>query len=261
MKYLLLFFALLVTISVHGQMTLEKTYTHMYDQGLRVVQFTNYGYKYIVEDPEHNLVRLYNTDHSIWKTINCTVSSGFSIGNTSLVSDNLFNSDGLVEILYYVVDSISGNVRFYVINETGASLYSGNGLPYEIKFVDTNVKLVVRSADSLSVYALPGTIPCNACNGGTSGISLKQGGPNESQLSVSPNPNNGAATISYILPRGSEKGDIIIYNLSGKEVKQYVVDNAFGSLTLSTADLPSGIYLYQLKAGNNSQTKKMIVIK
>ena len=86
-----------------------------------------------------------------------------------------------------------------------------------------------------------------------------------SQSSISnpyPNPSISTTQIDYDLPKGINQGEIVFYNLQGKEVKRFKVDKTFNTLLISTSDLAAGTYYYQLQTTTqNSEGKKMVVIK
>jgi hypothetical protein len=83
-----------------------------------------------------------------------------------------------------------------------------------------------------------------------------------------PNPFNPTTTISFSLPAGSMLS-LIIYDLHGREVtvlsdSRYLAGDhvitwdgkdSFGQM------LPSGVYFYNLRTKNFSQTKKMILLR
>ena len=79
-----------------------------------------------------------------------------------------------------------------------------------------------------------------------------------------PNPFNPSTLIKYQLPENSDVS-LKVYNSIGKEVAQLVNGNvAAGTheVTFNAAHLSSGIYYYVIRAGNNfEQTKKMILLK
>ena len=78
-----------------------------------------------------------------------------------------------------------------------------------------------------------------------------------------PNPFNPSTTIKYSIPEMS-KVSLTIYNLLGEEVATLVnEEKVAGNYTVefNAANLSSGIYFYQLKAGNFIQTKKMVLMK
>jgi len=80
-----------------------------------------------------------------------------------------------------------------------------------------------------------------------------------------PNPFNPNTVISYQL---SEESNVTlkVFNALGEEVvtlvnNEYQDTGEHSSLFTVNSSLPSGIYFYQLKAGNFVQTKKMLVLK
>jgi len=78
-----------------------------------------------------------------------------------------------------------------------------------------------------------------------------------------PNPFNPSTTIEFSVPADMHV-TLKIYNTLGMEIKT-VVDGFkhAGEYTVrfEPGDLPSGIYFYKLVCGNNSQIKKMILMK
>ena len=59
---------------------------------------------------------------------------------------------------------------------------------------------------------------------------------------------------------------MIIYNLKGQKIRQYSVLNNQSSITWNGVDqsgkpVTSGVYLYQLKIGAETHTKKMLLLK
>ncbi|HEY6626326.1 MAG TPA: T9SS type A sorting domain-containing protein, partial [Ignavibacteriaceae bacterium] len=88
-----------------------------------------------------------------------------------------------------------------------------------------------------------------------------------------PNPFNPSTKIKFSLPQtgspllGGARGGLIslkVYNVLGNEVATLVEEyKPAGSyeIKFDASGLPSGIYFYQLKAGNFIQTNKMVYLK
>ncbi len=80
-----------------------------------------------------------------------------------------------------------------------------------------------------------------------------------------PNPCSFETTIEYSIPvRFNEIVTISVYNINGKLVKEFSdinYINGKNTFVLDTRELPSGIYMYQLNAGNINKTKKITIIK
>lgn len=96
------------------------------------------------------------------------------------------------------------------------------------------------------------------------GINNNNSTPKEYNLSQNyPNPFNPSTKIEYSLPKNSYT-TIKIYNVIGKEVA-ILVDKfeTAGNHIVSydASNLPSGVYLYTLTAGDYSETKRMVLVK
>ena len=79
-----------------------------------------------------------------------------------------------------------------------------------------------------------------------------------------PNPFNPSTTISWQSPLGSWQ-TIKLFDVLGREI-ECIVDGYYeagphSTLYIANSSLPSGVYFYQLKAGDFIQTKKMIYLK
>jgi len=87
-------------------------------------------------------------------------------------------------------------------------------------------------------------------------------------LNAFPNPFNPNTNIRYSLKLGG-KVTINIYNIKGQLVKTYVNEHtlpgyyqvSWDGRDLQGKPMASGIYLYQLKSSDYSETKKMILAK
>jgi len=88
--------------------------------------------------------------------------------------------------------------------------------------------------------------------------------PNSYSLSQNyPNPFNPSTTIKYQIPQLSFVS-LKVFNLIGKEIVTLVNEEkpaGIYEVTWYAENLPSGIYFYQLKAGDFIESKKMILLK
>ena len=78
-----------------------------------------------------------------------------------------------------------------------------------------------------------------------------------------PNPFNPTTTFRYSIPTQS-KVVVKVYDILGKEIATLMdEEKSVGTyeITWNATNLPSGVYFYQLKAGNFIETKKMILLK
>ncbi len=89
-----------------------------------------------------------------------------------------------------------------------------------------------------------------------------QNNTNFSKLSQSllyPNPAKNNATLNYQLEH-NEQAQLIIYNINGKELATYILNN--NSATIDLRTYPTGVYIYKLIADNKIIAReKLVVIK
>ncbi len=272
MKKIITIIALIIcAIATKAQVTLEHNYTNTSTSSisLSIVNLTNSGYKYALFGPT-NQIRLYNMNHSLWKTFNFPTSpSGRRLHFPgTIISENLFNSDNIVEILYYTALTTSSSPdSAFVINENGNITFKmgdPTSIYPEIRNMGASTfKLIIKngSGSSIKIYSLPGTLPCNPCNG-TTGIVSQDIEESQMLSNPYPNPTNGRTTINYELPEGVNQGKLVFYTTTGEKVKEFTVDKTFKELQISNEDLSSGTYYYQMQTKNGvSEGKKLVIIK
>jgi len=94
--------------------------------------------------------------------------------------------------------------------------------------------------------------------------------PSSELIGNYPNPFNPSTTIYFDLsPENTEDAELIIYNLKGQNIKQFEIRNlklGINEVFWNGADklgkpVTSGVYLYQLKTGDETYTKKMLLLK
>ncbi|MBN2572070.1 MAG: T9SS type A sorting domain-containing protein, partial [Ignavibacteriales bacterium] len=88
--------------------------------------------------------------------------------------------------------------------------------------------------------------------------------PNKFSLSQNyPNPFNPSTIISYQLPIIS-RVTIKIFNVTGQEILTLLDEEkspGVYNIDFNASQLSSGVYIYQMKAGEFTQSQKMILIK
>lgn len=228
-------------------------------------KLANSGYKFFVMDVGTSQCRIYNTNHSLWKTINLSVPAGNYLYDIKYISENLFTTDNSL-CLAYIYYSYNSTGQYYtynarIIKENGTELLSVPGCQYlyvhNLEGVGT--KMVAYCYDySLSpytvqtkVYNLPGQlvyVPGEA-------------EPSDPASAMAfPNPANRLATISYNLPAGVQNAELLLCDPAGRILKTWNVNGPSGNLTVNTTGFPGGIYFYSLRQGTyNSGNHKLII--
>lgn len=293
-------FLCLLTIILIGQFSSQAQITvdAAYNGKVLPVLLESAGTKYATFDSDNFQLKLYNIDHSIYKTItisNPTVSlydtsvynSPFTTIYFNYVKEGLFDTDSEVEFMLYYLAYGGGStslplVGTAIINEDGSVLFKkenmipvGNSV-YQLTDLQTIVntsangsKMILTNLssgpginiDSSVIYNLPGTLECDPCGGITGARSTERS--NNIVLDQNyPNPSSTYTVIGYQLPEESNTGTLKIYNTAGIELKSYQIDKTFNDLQISTQELPAGTYYYTIQTNNGQvKSKKMVVVK
>ena len=168
-----------------------------------------------------------------WETATEINNLGFDIERTTSVKNNNWEKIGFVE-----GNGTSTEPHTYFFSDKNLSSGTYN---YRLKQIDNNgTYKYINLDESFTVQ------------------------PVEFNLSQNyPNPFNPATMIKYSLPEAS-RVSLKVYNVIGKEVETLVNDEKPAGtyeVNFDAAQLPSGIYFYQLKTGNFVETKKMVYQK
>jgi hypothetical protein len=163
-------------------LTLENTYS----EGIvSRVTLENSGEKFYLLDKVNGVEKVYNSDHTLWKTIPLPKPVNAIYLDTPFISETLINSDNLLEIAYNYY-TVTNNVYTYVgkiINENNAELLT---VP-ESSSIDVSIlegcdnKLMVRLTHSgfsysTSVYQLPSLALENTYESEVARIKLENSG-------------------------------------------------------------------------------------
>jgi len=266
MKQLAIIFTILVFFAARSsaQFTLEHTYTGV---SAAYIHLPVAGYKYYVMDVANKQCRLYNNDHSLWKTVNLSIPANYYLCDIQYVTENLFNTDNLIEMLY-VSCNYNTTLKYYtydtqIVNENGTTLYSMPGAGYSYIYpAENGSKLFVWVYDfsvfpetvNTLVYSIPGQV-YTAMDEDIENLKISQPG-------AYPNPAYGEINIPYSLPSNVKQAELKLYTMNGTLVKSYTIDHTFNSIQVKTSELPAGLYVYRIDSdGYKSDAYKLLVSK
>ncbi len=278
---------LVLAIVARGQISLENTYTLTntpQKSGLSIIRLDVSGDKYFLYNIDAKQIKLYNLNHSLFKTINIPALPKYRPNNTdsivsiSYISENLFNTDNLIEYVsfdggYHLDISPLSYGSMRVFNENGVVIFNGDSLMptfkrdatyygYEseskhdfIYNTTAGTKMILYSyknnVDQQRVYSLPGQL--------TTRIST----PNKDVHTTLPypNPTKNSIVLPYKLDNGKE-GKLVITDLNGKILVEYTIDNTFDNVLIDTNTMTAGSYFYSIYASDKKvSTGKFIVTK
>jgi hypothetical protein len=281
MKKLIFIIFILFGLNVNAQIILEHTYDSAStintigpngaeSSQLMIVKFEISGERYVRINKWGKKITIYDMNHTLLKTISL---AGFPMdfnnqaGDILYFSENLFDLDSGIEFMYVVSPNSSG---YYtgIYNDDGSLLFSDTAAPaihpnypqqqYPIYNTLQGTKMILSYENSMhaKIFRLPGTLS-TAIQEANGQLMQVQGISNPY-----PNPTNNTTRVDYTLPNGVNQGEIVFYDLQGKEIKRFKVDKTFNSLLISTTDIPAGTYYYQLQTSlQASEGKKMVVVK
>jgi Secretion system C-terminal sorting domain len=154
---------LLIQTPISAQITLEATYP---TTDLRRISLPISGEKWYYADDSARQIRLFNADHSPWKTVSYPKEVGKKVSLDAMnmpVSETIFNRDSLLEFVWRFTDSLGNNPRVKILNEGNDSVYY---FPVGYNYLTVNeldgssTKLFVENRDfydnyKTSVFSLP----------------------------------------------------------------------------------------------------------
>lgn len=243
MKKFLFSLAIALANFSFGQVTLEHTFP--VGEIAKVYKNENQTF-YFTTKFESNIINIYNSDYSLYKTINVQSPVGF--GTVSFpdadnfqfaISKHIFNNDDKLEI---VISFRSGISKLQIVNEDGVIIknFDNEYYDYDIelftdKTVNKNKLVLLNTANSSEVYTLP-----------SSSLASKE---IEFQKKLSAFPIPTSKTLNILNPKdGANK--VEIYDASGKIVVSKNFNMNESRISIDVENLPKGNYIY--KIGNLS---------
>lgn len=259
-RLLILGVLFIVSIVTYGQIFLEHTFNTSVLYGNQFINTGNVDY-YISSNQNTNQIILYNTDYSLYKTVNTTPLTGYSGPFVHYAYKDVFTTDGKIVfiIIFTNPDAFTNqeyNTYYYmqlinedgvVVKELGSSYMSSASI---IKLPNNDIKLsvlkwiyneVTPSVYSYltEIYSLPGTVS----------VELLENKSKNKMLAY-PNPTNFMVTLSYNLDKG-ESSTIEIFDINGYLMESKQIGSDFNKIQLNVSRYPKGTYVYKVKDNVN----------
>lgn len=265
-KLIIILSCILLTINSIGQINFEYSYPNG-KLKTTIIKLSNSGLKYQWVDVSTGQIKLYNLDHTIFKTMSFPVLAGMTGVYVAYVSENTFDTDNEIEYMVYYQDDFNWvNSATKIVNENGTIIldkvgeipaFSMTGDEIAAIFNTPNgTKMILDSYNdnSAKVYSLPGTLVAT---------NLKNVENNfNNSLFAFPNPANTYIKMAYTLPANIKEANVSIFDVEGKLVKVYTIDHNFNELLIETDNWNSGIYFCQINSnGKNISTTEFVVRK
>lgn len=253
----------LLAAALYAQPQLEKTYS----ESATIGTLESVGEVYYSMDVINKQCHIYRMDHSLYKSISIPTPEGYYLSDVQYVSENLFNGDDLVELVYSYTKYVPTTNSYYytyetkLINENGSVLLTVPGAGYTevVETAEHGRKFLVYEYNYsvipyrtyTHVYSLPET-STKATFNLEPAIGLGE---------AFPNPTGDQVHIPVQLPVAVKSGILEIVDLNGQRMLSQPVRSSASLLTIPTNQLVPGTYLYYLAAGSQRSSSKKLVIK
>lgn len=258
---------LTVTLGISGLgLWAQPVLEHIYTESANICNLESRGEVYYSMDVINKQCHIYNMDHTLYKSIPIPTPEGYYLSDVQHVSERLFNSDDLIELVYSYTKYVPTETSYYytyetkLINENGNIMISvpGAGYTQVIDVPDQGKKFLVYEYNYsvipyrtyTHVYNLPETTTKSA-DYYTSPSSLSP---------PFPNPASRQVTIPVELPEGIQSAQLYILDVKGNMVMNYPVIASDHHVVLSTRSLTPGTYVYQVDTGSDTPRSGKIVI-
>lgn len=264
MKNLILctIFSLVVT-NVCAQVNLDKTY----DFSAASIKLETAGYKYFLMDVPNSQCRLYNLDHSLYKTINCNVPADFYLSDIKFISENLFDDDEGIELLYtyYKYEPVEDSYYYVynseIINEDGSRIRFIEGGRFNYIY-ETGEEIYKLFSYCFDYSVFPETVWTHIFNLPEHEVinTFANYSIQEPYLNAYPNPASYKIKVEYSLPENFDIGRLHLFDNNGKAIQQFEIDGHSDHLSLDISQYGNGIYYYFIEYGGTKTPSKKLVV-
>jgi len=274
--------------SVDGGNSWENVYTHDGEPYTDIGAFTQNSSGYIFSGTDKGILRSIDNGKS-WELINTEVIAGGAQSLSCSSNDSLYagvygrgvyRSEDLGYTWSQINNGFSNtNITSLISNSTGQTYmgsWGNNAGVFQISdnlnsWIQINSGLFNTNVNSLTLddkeYMYAGTNDGFLFKTNKTTTAIKSNSPiNPISFNLEqnyPNPFNPSTIIKYAIPSW-QYASLKIYDVLGNEITTLVnEDKPAGSyeVEFDASSLPSGVYFYQLKAGEHTVAKKMILLK
>lgn len=253
-------FTIIVILLFFGVASAQFALEKVYDHSLASTRINASEYKYFLMDVAKSECRIYNLDHTLFKTISISLPTDYYLNDIKFVTQNLFNSDSNIELWFsaynWVPVGSDGYYRYIsrVIDETGKELTSiPNGVyAYIIRSGEEQYKMAVYAYDNsfwpgsvkTHIFSIPGTQ--TAAHYALAKL-------------ADPFPNPTGGVINLPLPAGENSGKLQVFSVTGHLITETILTGQ-PVFRLNASGWAPGTYTYRI-VGNStvSEVKKFIV--
>ena len=243
----------------------QPRFEHTFQESAARTTLETLGEVYYSMDVVNKQCLIYDMDYHLLKSIPLPTPEGYYLEDVLHLSENLFNQDGLIELVYIYSKYVPTELSYYytyesrLVNESGNVILSLPGVGYtdiivtggyEKKLLAYEYNFSVIPYRTIThVYGLPGGDPETAQATEVIGAELPY-----------PNPAAGQVRLPVNLPGMLVPGRMVISDLGGKILTIFPVRPGEGYVAFQTRGFAPGTYLFHSEAdGRRSDVMRFVV--
>ena len=243
----------------------QIVFEHSYNFSANIAKLEKDGPKYYVMDDGTNECQIYNMDYSLYKSIKLEVPTGKYLYDIQYVTQNLFDADNGVELLYVFYQYVQTTTSYYYIyttrvaDEDGTVLLDlpGGSWTEILNISGSGSRMLTYITDysafpysvETRIYRLPGQVSS------ASRVMVSRTEGND----IFPNPTTGPIQMAPVGFQLNDKAEWVILDSSGKLIARQPVQNPAIPVDLKHLGLVAGTYMVRLES-KNYQTKFQQVV-
>jgi hypothetical protein len=244
-----------------AQITLEQSYPYSGTFALLEKE----GPKFYLMDVAGKECRLYNLDYSPYKTIVLDVPADNYLYDIQFVTQNLFDNDDGVELMYVFYRYVQTSTGYYYIyttriaDEDGSVLLDVPGGSWsDITNISGSGSRLMTWVTDYSVYPYPVETRIYSLPGQVSGLGTETA-PFLPDEPVYPNPTSGMIRTHPGEWKSADRAEWVILDSAGKLIARVPAQSSGNAVDLKALGLVAGTYLIRMES-KNYQTKFQQVV-
>ncbi|HPD26570.1 MAG TPA: T9SS type A sorting domain-containing protein, partial [Candidatus Marinimicrobia bacterium] len=232
----------------------------------------NYHSGYLITPPSGSNVATWSNGSGTWGSVtngkwwDISASSAHVLGNIAQDPVGGVAGAGIYDFTISISKGTSGNLLVFTLSKKDGTYYYAHSTTTPVASVTDEINSIGFAINNSTTTALKlykvKVDRGDHFNGLEEAIAAQL--PKAYALKQNyPNPFNPTTNIRFDLPKDSDV-NLVVYDLMGREVAKLVngpMNAGYYTINFNAANLPSGVYIYRLKAGDFVSTKKLMLLK
>lgn len=241
MKTILTTIALLATLTVSAQISLEHTYQN---GNVGILSWGETGYHTFNSDL--STWKHYNANHQLEQTIIIPSIPDYTLVGQPSYYGGMFSASGSFHYLVMYLNASTGSriIRIYDENNTQEFHKECSGCVAVLSPVNDQTKMLIYNTEWSEVYSLPGDWPFSS-------VDVTEVGSSGGSFSMFPNPAESMLTVEL-----QEASHVTILNMNGQTIATYP-NLGSGTTQIPVNGLTSGTYLINV----NGQFSERLIVR